>query len=111
MNIMNIILIPKFGSLGASIGTLIAEMTVTGLQMYYVRNIFNIRELIKISKKYFISSIIMFIVCIFLGLVIKNNYVSMIAQIIIGAIIYINCLIILKDSFILDIIKKLKTKL
>ena len=108
--IMNIILIPKFGSLGASIGTLIAEMTVTGLQMYYVRNIFNIRELIKISKKYFISSIIMFIVCIFLGLVIKNNYVSMIAQIIIGAIIYINCLIILKDSFILDIIKKIKNK-
>ena len=71
--IMNMCLIWKFGAMGASIGTVIAEFTVTAVQAYFVRKDFNYREILKISKNYIISSIIMFIVCMLIRNNISNN--------------------------------------
>lgn len=104
--IMNACLIWKFGAIGASIGTVIAEFTVTAVQLYFVRNDFDFKQIIKISKNYVISSIAMFIVCIIIGSVVKSNMISIIIQVIFGAGIYGVCLLALKDEFVNSIIKK-----
>lgn len=104
--IMNACLIWKFGAIGASIGTVIAEFTVTAVQLYFVRNDFDFKQIIKISKNYVISSIAMFIVCIIIGSVVKSNMISIIVQVIFGAGIYGVCLLALKDEFVNSIIKK-----
>ena len=104
--IMNACLIWKFGAIGASVGTVIAEFTVTSVQLYFVRKDFDFKQIIKISKNYVISSIAMFIVCIIIGNVVKSNMTSIIIQVIFGFGIYGICLLALKDEFVNSIIKK-----
>lgn len=109
--IMNACLIWKFGAIGASIGTVIAELTVTLIQMYFVRKDFNLKEIFKLAKKYLLSSIVMFIVCLFIGKFINNNLISTIVQVIIGVLTYGICLLILKDNFIIEVLDRIKNKI
>ena len=96
--------------MGASIGTVIAEFTVTAVQAYFVRKDFNYREILKISKNYIISSIIMFIVCMLIRNNISNNLISIILQVVLGVGVYGICLLGLKDQFVYEIMGKLKLK-
>lgn len=109
--IMNMCLIWKFGAIGASIGTVIAELTVTLVQMYFVRKDFDFKEIIDLTKNYFISSLLMFIVCLIIGKIIKDNFLSIIVQCIVGGLTYGIVLILLKDSFVCEILNKLKSKI
>lgn len=108
--ILNSCLIWKYGAIGASIGTVIAELTVTIVQMYFVRNDFNIKKIAKLSKKYIVASIIMFIVCLVVRQVINNNLISVAVQVIIGGLTYALCLLILKDEFVYEMLNRLKGK-
>lgn len=106
--IINMLLIKKYGALGASIGTVIAEISVTIIQFIFIRKNFNLLEILKLSIKYLIVSVIMFIVCIIIGNIIKNNLYAIIAQVIIGIGVYGVILLILKDEFIYAILRKIK---
>lgn len=109
--IMNMCLIWKFGAIGASIGTVIAELTVTFVQMYFVRKDFDFKEIIGLTKNYFISSLAMFVVCLVIGKIIKDNFLSVVVQCIVGGLTYGIVLILLKDSFVCEILNKLKSKI
>ena len=106
--IMNMCLIWKFGAIGASIGTVIAELTVTLVQIYFVKKDFDIRNLFKIAKNYLISSVIMFIICLLIGNYTNNNLASIVVQVIIGGLTYGICLLIFKDEFIFEMLNKIK---
>ena len=45
--IFNMLLIPKLGALGASIGTVIAELIVTTVQIYFTRKDFDYKKIIR----------------------------------------------------------------
>ncbi|WP_195454809.1 flippase [Turicibacter sanguinis] len=105
---LNLILIKKFSSIGASVATVIAEFCVTTIQFYLIRNEIKIITIIKLSYKYFISSIIMFIVSVFVGNYINNYLLSIIIQVICSGIIYFIVLIILKDKYLMQNLKILK---
>ena len=106
--IMNMSLIWKFGAVGASIGTVIAEGTVTAIQLYFVRKDFNIKEILKNSKNYLIASLVMFAVCLIIGRFIKYGISPLLFQVGIGALVYRTILIILKDELVSEILKKIK---
>lgn len=106
--VINMLLIKKYGALGASIGTVIAEISVTMIQFIFIRKNFNLLEILKLSIKYLIVSVIMFIVCIIIGNIIKNNLYAIIAQVVIGIGVYGVILLILKDEFIYAILRKIK---
>ena len=108
--IMNSILIWKMGALGASIGTVIAELTVTLVQIYFVRKDFDLKKIVKLSRNYIVSSVIMFIVCLIVRQVINNNFISVLAQVAIGGLTYALCLLILKDEFVYEMLNRLKGK-
>ena len=115
--IFNMILIPKYHSLGACISTLIGETLITIIGFYYIRKekIFSIRKIIKESIKYLISGITMFIILLFIKQYLSISVISLGILIIIGGFIYLIMLLILKDEFILnlinDILKILKNKI
>ena len=109
--IMNMCLIWKYGALGASIGTVVAEVVVTSVQIYFVRKDFKLKEIVKLARNYLISSIVMLIVCLIIGKCINNNIVSTITQVAVGIFTYGILLLILKDAFIYSILGKLKNKL
>lgn len=105
---INMLLIKKYGALGASIGTVVAEICVTIMQFIFIRKSFNILKILKISIKYLIASVIMFIGCIIIGNIIKNSLYAIIAQVVVGIGVYGIILLILKDQFVYAILKKVK---
>lgn len=105
--IFNLILIPKFMSVGATISSIIAETVVLILQYMCIRKEINFMQLVKNSKNYIFSSICMFIIIILVSIVLKPNPISTIIQICIGGIVYLILLIILKDKVISEIKQKL----
>ena len=109
--IMNSCLIWKYGALGASIGTVIAEFSVTFAQIIFVRKDFNIKEVLKLSVKYLISSAIMFIICKLFGLIQVGNLLSIVLQVGVGIVVYVLLLLILKDNFTYEMLGQIKEKI
>lgn len=108
---VNSCLIWKYGALGASLGTVIAEFSVTLVQIIFVRKEFNVKEILKLSLNYLISSVVMFIICKLVGFIHVSDLVSIVLQIGIGVIIYIALLLVLKDKFTYNMIKQIKEKI
>ncbi len=107
--VLNYILIRCYKSYGAAIATVIAEISVTTVQLYYIRKDFSIKNIFRSFINYFISGIIMFAVCYFIDKFIDSRMLSMIVQIGTGVIVYFGMLFLLKDKFLhelLDYIKK-----
>lgn len=109
--LINMLLIGKYGAVGASIGTVIAEICVTSIQFIFIRKEFLIKNILKFSAQYFVSAILMYIICSSIGKYINNNLYSIIIQVSVGVVVYIVCLLILKNEFIYSILNKLKQKL
>lgn len=64
-------LIKRYASIGASIATVIAELSVTTTQFILVKDEIKFIEVIRLSYKYFIISLLMYICSIIIGLLIK----------------------------------------
>lgn len=85
---INALLISGFGAMGATIGTIAAEISVCLIQSYVVRNELPLISYIK-SFLYFIAlGIIMFVIVYALGIIMHGGIVTLIAQIIVGAVFY-----------------------
>lgn len=108
--IFNLILIKKYASLGASIATVIAELAVTTTQFILIRNEIKIIDVIRLTYKYVISSVVMFVVSAFVGFFITNNVFSIAVQIVSSIFIYFLILLLLKDQLIIEFLNKLKAK-
>lgn len=85
--LVNSTLIPLYGSVGAGIGTTLAEFSVCFYQTYSVKRNINIKKLINNAIPYVISGIVMFIFVFMMDL--KNNvYILILIKIIVGVVIY-----------------------
>lgn len=107
--ILNFILIRYYQSIGAVIATVIAELSVTLVQIYFIRNKFKISSILKLCKDYLISALIMFIIVYPISFCIESNYVSLFVQVILGAIVYFCLLLfVFKDELLIEILKRFK---
>lgn len=109
--IANLILIPKLGSIGAVIASILAELIITILYFILSRKYLNFNNLLKTSYKYFISSLVMGGVIFILYCVLPFGIISTFAEILIGIIIYFALLILLKDELVFEFINLIKSKL
>ena len=109
--ILNFILIKKYASLGASIATVFAEFSVTLVQFILIRKEIKMGDIIKMTYKYLISSIIMFYISMLVSHFITNNLLSILVQVAISIISYFGVLILLKDKMIIEGINLLRQKL
>ena len=129
--ILNYILIKKFASIGASVATVISELIVVIIQFQFVKKEINLKNLFGMAWKYLLSGMIMFAVCFGIRLLLttniinsnliilsKNvlmntdyfiNIVSIIVQMVFGALTYFVMLIILKDDYVFKFIDKIKS--
>ena len=110
--ILNLIVIPKYGAIGASVTTVLAEFTVAAIQFYYVRDMIKLKTVLKLSKNYILATVTMFIVANAIGnLVNVDPIVVIIIQIVAGGLIYGISLLALKDKFCYEIKDKVFEKL
>lgn len=86
--IVNAILIPHYGALGACIGTIAAELSVPLYQFVLLRKQLLYRKYFMNTIFFFFSGIVMFCLCKYIELKLSTGFTTMVIQIIIGAILY-----------------------
>ena len=110
--ILNVPLIEMWGLNGAMIATSIAEFSVTLYQLFIVKRSLSLKDLFHGSWKYFISGLIMFIVVFWMNRNLKDSWLMLFLEIIVGIIIYAMFTLILRVPIIYEvrdlIIKRLR---
>lgn len=86
--IVNFSLIPILGTVGAAIGTIVAEAVVFFYQVFSIRKLLNVKEIFFIEIPYLFIGLFMFVIINWIN--IKSILFSLLAKICIGALI---CLI------------------
>lgn len=111
--VLNIFLIPLYQSIGSAIASVAGELSITVLTMIYIsrHNQFSIKKIFKLSKKYALAGIIMFIVISLLRICMEETAFSLLILIIIGIIIYFSTLLIIKEDFLISGISIFKRKI
>ena len=114
--ILNLILIPKFFALGAGIASIVAEIIITTIQMYYVLHIECFIKPIDIFGKIWkpiISTAVMASVLYLSANYLENSMIEIVAYILLGVITYAISLVIMRDEvfcealhFLIVMIKK-----
>lgn len=89
---------------------MISQLVVDWMQLRYVKDEINIKEMVKLSYKYLLAAIIMFVVCNLTKLIISTGMLSIILQVGVGIVVYGIVLIILKDEYLYMFLNKLREK-
>lgn len=103
--ILNTILIFYFKSIGAAIATLVAEMVIMLVQMYFLRKEFDLKQIFLKFLKYLLFGLLMFFMVTLCSTFIGVSIISTFIEIIVGIMVYIFLLIITHDDSI-DILKE-----
>lgn len=101
--VLNIILIPKYGAIGAAIAILVSNIAITFFLWQKMKKITGFEIFPKLYK-IFLSSVFM----IFIILMIKYLGINIIINLILSSLIYTAFLILLKEPTILEIRKIIK---
>lgn len=106
--IFNIPLIILWGAVGATIGTVISELTVTFYQFGVVKKQIEYKKMFFEIYKYFIAGLVMFGILLIIDKVLSNTWGMLIIEIILGMIIYLIMLFLLKVQIVKDLKEVLK---
>lgn len=106
--VCNLALIPFFSSLGAGIGTVIAEFCVTLAGFVYIRKkrLYPLLPVFKTSWKYWLAGAGMFVLLFLVKRFLPVSAAGLASLIGIGVFVYFVLLLFLRDSFLLDILRK-----
>lgn len=108
--ILNLFLIKNFQAVGTTLSSVIAELSVTVAQLYFLKDIVNIVDILKTTLKPLIGSFIMFIVLLFVIPLFGVGVIWTFIEIVIGGLVYLLIMFVLKDSFLYEGLKLIKRK-
>ncbi len=103
----NLLLIPKFNGIGASIATVIAEVVVVVIQIAFVRREIPILMFIKRDLKYLVYSFVMFAIIFPISFALDGILCTVI-QVFAGVTVYGLLLILTKDKELIKLLSGLK---
>lgn len=105
--IFNILLISLYSAIGAAIATVISELVITTVQLYFMRDKIVIKKIFNGIWKYILSGLIMYIVVKWINFHFTFTIISFIVEVAIGVVVYSVCLLVLRAKILYQI-KKLK---
>ena len=106
---LNFLLIPKYGISGAAIGTIVAESFVTGIQFLYLRSFFKNKKLRTNTLQVVFATAVMGFAVYFIIKKLSNNFSQIILGSFGGMFIYAGILLLFRNSYFVDILKKVKS--
>ena len=109
--LLNLLLIPKYGSLGAGIATICTETILFILYILINKKFIFSKENFISFIKYLTATLVMSIFCILISSFFSSILLKLIFTTILGIIVYFIMLLLLKDSMLFAFISILKTKL
>ncbi|MBU7540264.1 flippase [Levilactobacillus brevis] len=108
--ILNVPLIGLFGTMGAVVATVVSEAAVSLYQIVKVRKQISIPRLFAETWKYFVSSIIMYIIIKLIGQGSTMGVFEIFGQVIVGCIVYVSVLFILRPKLLVSYIVSFREK-
>ena len=99
--ILNIVLIPKLYSYGAAIATVVAELIILILLMYFSRRSIEFKVFLKTFFKYLIGALLMYCISSFIKL--NTPVVTIIVRVLISVIFYSVYLLLIRDKILYEI--------
>lgn len=108
---LNLILIRRYASIGASISTIIAEGIIAIMYTFYSSEVINFRDILKIFYNKLLAGLVMCCVVLLLKHILVIDWFSLIIMCAAGAVIYFMVLYLLKDKFFIEITNMAKGKL
>lgn len=104
--IFNFIFIKLFNATGAAIASVISEIIILLVEIWYTKNEIDLKSIFEAFPKYFIATIVMSIMIFICERKLDVSAINTFIEIIIGAIVYAISLILLKDEYFLSYINK-----
>jgi O-antigen/teichoic acid export membrane protein len=101
--IFNVLLVPSYGAIGASVATVATELIASSYLFWTVRDNFKPAELFKDLWKYILSSGLTFVVVSLLNRVLPVNLMTYVVQALAGVTVYFIGLVVLKVSILSDL--------
>lgn len=108
---LNIPLIFLLKSLGAAIATIIAELMVTVIMIYFTRKELSLKMILATTVKPIIATVIMCLALIPLVIKLSSSIFSTMLIAVIGVMVYLIILIILKEEYVCYFINIIKNQL
>lgn len=108
--LLNFALIPLWSHNGAAIATLVAEFSVTIVQLYIVKSFLSFPLFSKKTLHYILSTLFMVGVCYMLMLRLNGALAQIIVIPIIGGIIYCTLMFLFREGIVVDMIGQIKEK-
>ncbi len=102
--IFNIILINIFGTIGAAISSVIAEISILIFQLRYIKEVYKIIDIFKVSIKPLVAGLLMVMILLPISFILKSSIINTSVLVISGMLIYSLVLYILKYDLLHDII-------
>lgn len=103
---MNLLLIPEYGAMGAAIASLTAEVVISSVQLYYIRNELSIARVVSSGFSYLIAAGLMAVGLKFINQYLTPSLMGTGIQVLCGAVIYFGVLVVLRDEFLMNGIKR-----
>lgn len=103
--VLNLFLIPPYGSMGAAIASVMAETVVTVSQLCFVRKELSPKRIFTEGIPYYIAGLIMAMILFALRSVLIPSVVNTLLLVACGASVYFMALFILKDDFFVSLLK------
>lgn len=97
---LNIPLIKIWGLNGAMWSTVLSELAVTLYQLWAVKDMLSIRSLFSSTWKYFLSGLCMFIVVFWMNTHLKDTWLMLGVEVLIGIVVYAVFIVVLKAKII-----------
>ena len=105
--VLNGIMIPLWGCVGAAIATVVSSLLSVLIQYMSVKKQIKLIMFDSFILKCIIASLVMFVVVILIGEYFKVGVIATLIQIVCGVCVYFISLLIMKEKYIIEIIKKL----
>lgn len=106
--VVNLMLIPRLGAVGAAAASVISEATIVVAYMHYVPEYLTYHSILSMNWKLLCASVIMSIPTYFLAERISPTPVNTILCVVLGAVVYVLALLILREDTLTDLFKKSK---
>lgn len=104
----SLFVLPIYGATGAAITSVLGEVIILAVQLYFIRKHLSLVEIFSDTYKFVIASLIMGMVIYYFGILFNNEAIKLLFQVIIGIVIYISLLFLLKPRFFSLALSKLK---
>lgn len=104
---LNLLFIPRFQSVGASVASVIAEICVTTTQFVFVFKIHDLKihKILVCSVKYWIAGICCWFMLSYLSAICAPSWPMLVCLVAIGVVGYVVILLVLRDKLVLDFIR------